>query len=183
MRYTLHRTASLQRLVRKEEFAAAFNDDVEMIPANQLFQMTDISPKRHKIIALRLEPKTLKSRIVDKDVPRAGRIGPIFKVEIASVQCQGFSVDVKRDGRKSPVVALGNQFPIRGLKKRLGNWPRCQKGIERHQGQPGGVVKQNHHQRGCQEGALISPFESRQSAHEQGDRCYRQWKAKVSKGI
>src|SRR6267142_446522 len=145
--------------------------------------MSKVGLVRYKIIALRLMPKALKSRIVDENVPSAGSIGSIFKVEIASVQCQGFAVDIERDRRKSPVVVFRDQFTIWDLKKRLGYWPRRQEGIEYHQGQPSGVVKQNHHQRRCQECAQIHPFVSRQSATEQSDRCARERKAQISKGV
>src|SRR5260370_32471615 len=154
-----------------------------MIPANQFFQMSKARPKGYKIIALRLEPETLKSRIIDKDVARAGRIGSIFKVEIPSVQCQGFAVDIKCDRRKSPVVAFGDQFAIWSLKKRLGYWPGGQKGIEHYQGQPSGVVKQDHHQLACQERALIPPFESPHSAPEHGECCHRPRHSHRSKRI
>src|SRR5260370_20171792 len=135
------------------------------------------------MVAFRLIPKALKSRVVDENVPRAWSIRSVFKIEIAPVQCQGFAVDIERDRRKSPVVAFGDQFPIRSLKKRLGYWPGGQKGIEHYEGQPSGVVKQDHHQRACQERALTRPFESPDSPPEQGDCCDRQRNAKISKRI
>src|SRR5260370_25707846 len=151
-----------------------------MIPANQFFQMSKARPKGYKIIALRLEPETLKSRIIDKDVARAGRIGSIFKVEIPSVQCQGFAVDIKCDRRKSPVVAFRDQFAIWSLKKRLGYWPGGQQGIEHYEGQASGVGKQDRHQPPCPERAVIRPFERPDSAPEQADCCDRQRNAQLS---
>src|SRR5437899_7541549 len=97
MRHRLCRPATLQRMIRKEKLTAARNDDIEMVPPHQVFQMPQVGSKRYKIVAFRLIPKALKSRVVDENVPCVWGIRSVFKIEIASVQCQGFAVDIECD--------------------------------------------------------------------------------------
>src|SRR5258708_16033541 len=140
-------------MVSKYEFAPSRSDDIEMVPANQVFEIPEICLVGLKIIALRLEPETLESHVVDENVRGAGSIRSILKIEVASIQRQGVAIRIERERRKSPVVMVHDQFSIRRFKEHLRQRPRRQKRIETHQGQASGVVEQNHHQTGCQEGA------------------------------
>src|ERR1700694_1521155 len=146
-----------QRMVSKYEFAASRGDDIEMRRANQVFEIPEVCLVGLKIIALRLEPETLESHVVDEYVRGAGSIGSILKIEVAPIQRQGVAIGIERERRKSPVVMVHDQFSIRRFEKYLRQRPRRQKWIEHHQGQPSGVVEQNHHQRGCQERGQIGP--------------------------
>src|SRR6202521_1243374 len=121
-----------QRMGSKYEFAASRGDDIEMLPANQVFEIPEVCLVGLKIIALRLDPETLELRVVDEDVRSAGSIGSILKIEVASIQRQGVAIGIERERRKSPVVMVHDQFSIRRFKEPLRQRPRRQKWIEHH---------------------------------------------------
>src|SRR5258708_13475061 len=99
-------------MVSKYEFAPSRSDDIEMVPANQVFEITEVCLVGLKIIALRLDPDTLESRVVDEDVRGAGSIGPILKIEAATIQRQGVAIGIERERRKRPVIIFPVQFSI-----------------------------------------------------------------------
>src|SRR5216683_8273445 len=170
-------------MVSKYDFAAARSDDFEMILANQIFELLELRPVGHKIKALRSEPKTLESRVVNEYVPSARCVGAILEIEVTPIQDQNVPIYIKRYGRQSPVIMVHDQLSLRRLQQRFRKGPRRQKGIEHHHRQPCGMVKQNHHQRLCQERTQINPSESRKGASQQRDRCDRQRQAQISKRV
>src|SRR3981189_1226262 len=122
-------------MVSKYQFAATRGDNIEILPANQVFEIPEVCLVGLKIIALRLEPETLESHVVDEDVGGAGDIRSILKIEVASIQRQGVAIRIERERRKSPVVMVDDQFSIRRFEEHLRQRPRRQKWIEHHQGQ------------------------------------------------
>jgi hypothetical protein len=120
MVYSLHQAGVFQRMVGKNKFTAPCSDDFEMISAYQVFEFLEIRLVGHKIVALRVEPEPLESRVVDEDVWSARGIRPIFKIKVASVQDQGVALYIKRYGRQCPVIMVHDQLSLGRLQQRFG---------------------------------------------------------------
>src|SRR5713226_2063397 len=110
-------------MVGKNKFAAPGSDDFEMLRANQILELLELWLERHKIVALRVQPKPLESRVVNKDVRSARCVRAIFHIEISPIQNQDVALYIERYGRQSPEIMVQDQFALRGLQQCLGKWP------------------------------------------------------------
>src|SRR5882762_5821189 len=95
-----------QTALSKYQFAATHSAGIQILLANQVFEIPKVCLVGLKIIALRLKPETLESHVVDENVRGAGSIGPILKIEVASIQRQGVAIGIEGERRKSPVVMI-----------------------------------------------------------------------------
>ena len=168
-----------ERMVRENEFAAPSSHDFEMILANQIFELLEVWLVGHQIVARRVEPKALKSGIVNEDVRSARCIRTVLQIEVTPIQNQDVARYIKRYGRQSPVIMVHDHLSIRRSLEHFRQWPRRQKWIEHHQCEASGVVEQDHHQPGCQERPHINPPEGCQGTCQQRDRCDSQGKAQI----
>src|SRR5258708_38597489 len=102
MAYLLYQTGTFQRMIGKNKFAASGSDDIDMILANQVFEMPEVCLVGYEIIALRLEPETLELRVADENVrtPRCG--GAIFESGLAASQDERTAGHVEDGGREAP---------------------------------------------------------------------------------
>jgi len=79
---------------------------MQMILAYQFFEVLKFGLESDKIIAVRLVPETLESRIVDENVRGAWSIRSTLEIEVAPVQIEGVTIGIVRDRRESQVVMV-----------------------------------------------------------------------------
>src|SRR5260370_34230112 len=99
MAYLLYQAGAFQPIIGKTKFAASGSDDIDMILANQVFEMPEVCLLGYEIIALRLEPETLELRVVDENVRSPRCVGAIFEIVVAAIQYERIAVHVEYDGR------------------------------------------------------------------------------------
>jgi hypothetical protein len=107
----------LPRMIRKDQFPACGGHDADMVMANQLLKLFELSPVRHKVTPLWFEPQILEAQVVDESIRGPRGVRAIFKIEVPSVQDQGIAVCVKRYGRKRVVVTVHDKLPGRRLEQ------------------------------------------------------------------
>src|SRR2546430_17681426 len=107
------RLARSKGMVGKNEFATPSSDDFEMILTNQIFELLEPWQVSYEIVALRVEPKSLESRVINEDVRSARCIRAVFQIEITPIQNQDVSLYIKRYGRQSPVIMVHDQLSLR----------------------------------------------------------------------
>ena len=95
-------------MIGEQNLTPAFFEFIQLVPADQGLQMTDVGVPGEHVVPLGTSPECIELTVIQKDIWDIGSVRTVNQIVESSIEEQGSPIRIKEHGRKPIVVVVDN---------------------------------------------------------------------------